>query len=302
MAVVSIRKILSAVAIAACLSTADVVSAQTAEVKPLFEYPQIPDKLTKVNMRSNFMVQHLWDDCKLDKPIDNVDSFYDTFTDYISFFILADLDVVDKSVKDFVDKVSKNKTNLDNVISFIDAAVYNPASQFCSDDIYSMFARHLNDNKRVDKDVKLLFKTNAEKLANSKLGASFTNLNLMRGGSAAGDLNSLKAKYTVVIMNIDGDLDTSLMKLRLSTDVVTNSLAKDGSIAIVSLYSDRTKKIEGDSDNWYTATVGEMERTYDMRLRPTVYILDADKKIAAKGMTTDQILALMAGVNVSAEK
>ena len=112
--------------------------------EPLFEYPQIPDQLTKVNLRSNFMINSMWDDCKLDKEtITNIESFRETFTDYISFFPLADVDEVDKSVKKFVDKVAKNEGNLNTVAGFIDTEIYNPMSQFCSDDMYLIFARHL---------------------------------------------------------------------------------------------------------------------------------------------------------------
>ena len=148
------------ISIACCVALALPFAGNGAE--PLFEYPQVPDQLTKVNMRSNFMINRLWDECKLDKEeITNIESFRETFTDFLSFFPLADVDEVDKAVKKFVDKVAKNEANLRTVAGFLDSEVYNPMSQFCSDDVYLIFARHLIDNKKVDDGLKNVLQENA---------------------------------------------------------------------------------------------------------------------------------------------
>ncbi len=289
----TINRFLMAVAIAVSAIGADVY-AQTTEVESLFEYPQVPDKLTKINLRSNYMIEHLWEKCKLEKDIDNVASFRKTFVDYLSFFILADIDEVDKSIKNFVDRVAKNPKNLQSVLGFVDAEVFQPTAQYCSDDVYEMFSRHLIANKNVDKSVKGQLKVNAEKVKNSRVGTAFGNAELTLDGSPAGDLYSLKSQYTVVIMNIDGDVDTSIYRLRLSTDIATNNVIKSGAVAVVSMYSLRTKNTDGNPSNWYSATVSNMEDLYDMRIKPVVYVLDKDKKIVAKSPGIVPLLTMMA--------
>lgn len=262
--------------------------------EPLFEYPQIPDQLTKVNLRSNFMITHLWDECSLDKEaITDVESFRETFTDFLSFFPLADVDEVDKAVKKFVDKVAKNEDNLKTVLGFVDTEIYNPMSQFCSDDVYVIFARHLIDNKKVDKNVKSMLEERALKINNSRLDKVIGDFGLQKGGTSAGTLHSLKSQYTILIFNIAGDFDTSIYKLRLSTDIATNNLIKNGVVNVVSVYSSAGKN-DGDADLWHVATIPDMERTYDLRLRPCVYLLGADKTIIAKSPDVEQILSLMA--------
>ena len=259
------------ISIACCVALALPFAGNGAE--PLFEYPQVPDQLTKVNMRSNFMINRLWDECKLDKEeITNIESFRETFTDFLSFFPLADVDEVDKAVKKFVDKVAKNEANLRTVAGFLDSEVYNPMSQFCSDDVYLIFARHLIYNKKVDDGLKNVLQENAAKINNSRINSVF------------GDMP----------VNVDGDFDTSIYKLRLSTDVVTGRLIKNGAVNVVSIYSNRTKDKSGDDALWYTAMVPDMERVYDLRLQPSVYLLGADKKIIAKSPAIEQVLSLMA--------
>lgn len=280
------------ISIACCVALALPFAGNAAE--PLFEYPQVPDQLTKVNMRSNFMINRLWDECKLDKEeITNIESFRETFTDFLSFFPLADVDEVDKAVKKFVDKVAKNEANLRTVAGFLDSEVYNPMSQFCSDDVYLIFARHLIDNKKVDDGLKNVLQENAAKINNSRINSVFGDMPVSKGGASAA-LHSLQSQYTVLIFNVDGDFDTSIYKLRLSTDVVTGRLIKNGAVNVVSIYSNRTKDKSGDDALWYTAMVPDMERVYDLRLQPSVYLLGADKKIIAKSPAIEQVLSLMA--------
>lgn len=265
-------------------------------VEPLFEYPKVPDQLTKVNMRSNYMVLHLWDECPLDKEdITNVESFRETFSDFVSFFVLADYDEVEKGVKKFVDKVAKNKTNLNSVLGFVDTEIFAPQSRHWSDDVYTIFAKALLDNRKVDKNVKAMLETNLQMLANSKLDTQLGNLTFVKPRDGKASLYDLTSEYVFVFFN-DGSVDDSIYKLRLNTDVATNTLIKNGNISIVSVYSGTTPdaKLEGEPENWYVAKLDNMQQTYDMRVKPTLYILSKDKKILAKSPAVSQILGMTA--------
>ena len=265
-------------------------------VEPLFEYPKVPDQLTKVNMRSNYMVLHLWDECPLDKEdITNVESFRETFSDFVSFFVLADYDEVEKGVKKFVDKVAKNKTNLNSVLGFVDTEIFAPQSRHWSDDVYTIFAKALLDNRKVDKNVKAMLETNLQMLANSKLDTQLGNLTFVKPRDGKATLYDLTSEYVFVFFN-DGSVDDSIYKLRLNTDVATNTLIKNGNISIVSVYSGTTPdaKLEGEPENWYVAKLDNMQQTYDMRVKPTFYILSKDKKILAKSPAVSQILGMTA--------
>lgn len=266
-------------------------------VEPLFEYPKVPDQLTKVNMRSNYMVLHLWDECPLDKEdITNVESFRETFSDFVSFFVLADYDEVEKGVKKFVDKVAKNKTNLNSVLGFVDTEIFAPQSRHWSDDVYTIFAKAFLDNRKVDKNVKAMLETNLQMLANSKLDTQLGNLTFVNPRDGKALLYDLTSEYVFVFFNTDGSVDDSIYKLRLNTDVATNTLIKNGNISIVSVYSGTTPdaKLEGEPENWYVAKLDNMQQTYDMRVKPTLYILSKDKKIIAKSPAVSQILGMTA--------
>ncbi len=277
------------------------LSAQN-DAKTLFEYPTVPDKLTKTNLRADFMAKHLWDKCDLEKKeITDISAFADAFTDYLSFFILADKNVVKESVDSFVKRVSKNKKNLQTVIGFVDDYIYSPYSQYCSEDLYGFFAEAFSKSKKLDSEVRDAMLNNVKKLQASRIDAVFMDLTLEKGDENA-TLHSLASQYYVAILNIDGNFDTSLYKLRLNTDIATNTLINSGVVTIVSLYSDKTVKRDGDSENWYKAEVSDMEDKFDMRVVPCVYVLDKDKKIIAKSPGVEQVLEMMAQMSIALNK
>lgn len=268
----------------------------TAGAEALFEYPQVPDRLTKANMRFNFMVEHLWDGCNLEKEeITDIESFRETFNDYLSFFVLADIPVIEKSVKKFVERVSKNKANLQTVIDFTDSEIFRPTAPHCNDDVYTMFAKNLAANKKVDVNVRQRMETNMQIVANSRIETVMGDMVLSDG---EGTLHGLQSQYTIVFFNRADCTDCSIYKLRLSTDVATNNLIKSGAVNIVSVYPsampDCDAKMAEEQENWRTAKLDDMEEKYDMRIQPCVYILGADKKIIVKSPGITQLLSLMA--------
>ena len=129
-----IRNIFTAAALAVVIAAGSARAAEPTAPATLFEYPSVPDKLTKPAMRANFMVEHLWDKCDLEKTaVTDLAAFHNTFTDYLSFFALADKAVVEKSIKKYVERVAKNPTNLNLTVGMLHSDVLNLRSQYCSD-------------------------------------------------------------------------------------------------------------------------------------------------------------------------
>ena len=277
---------------------ASAVYCNAQEVKPLFPYPEIPENVKDVNMRANFMVEHLWEVCGLEKnSISNVESFRETFTDYISFFVLSDVEVVESSVKSFVKRVSKNSENLKNVMDFVDTEVFQPQSRYYSDDIYILFAQNFMDSKKVSKEDRKNYEQNIVRLSSSKVSSVFGDLQIQKAGQKS-NLHSLDSEFTILFFNVENCVDCSIYKIRMSADIATNHLIDNGIINIVSIYD--TDDAEADADiaketkNWYTAKVEGMTDKYDMRMLPCVYILGKDKKIIAKSPNIIDLLNLMA--------
>ena len=230
-----IRNIFTAAALAVVIAAGSARAAEPATPATLFEYPSVPDKLTKPAMRANFMVEHLWDKCDLEKTaVTDLAAFHNTFTDYLSFFALADKAVVEKSIKKYVERVAKNPTNLNLTVGMLHSDVLNLRSQYCSDEVYTMFADNIAAAKKVDKALKAKLQAQAAVLANSAVGATVADFPLRQSPAGAASLYGLTAGTTILFFNSDGCIDCSIYKVRLSASIAASSLIKGGGICALS--------------------------------------------------------------------
>ena len=280
---------LLAAAVAALLSL-PVAAQETNTVKPLFEYPEVPEKLTKPNLRANFMVAHLWEKYPLDKePIADAASFHETFTDYLSFFTIADRDEVEKSIKNYVERVAKNERNLYLTVGILDAEVLNIYGSFCSDDVYTI--------KHVPGELKDVMKDNMRVLANSTVGTAVADMPLAKSPSGATSLAGIASEYTILFFNAPDCVDCSIYKVRLKANLAANTLIEAGVLSIVSVYPEgQTDGIDGEAANWNVASLPDFGKAYDMRIRPAVYFLDGEKRIVAKFVEIDNLLSTLEGI------
>lgn len=286
--------------LAATLTAGTAVAQEPTAPKPMFEYPSVPDKLTKPAMRANFMVEHLWDKCDLEKTdITDLPAFHDAFTDYLSFFALADKQVVEKSIKKYVERVAKNTTNLNITVGLLYSEVMNIRSQYCSDEVFCMFADNIIASKKVSKELKAKVQANADMLRNSAEGAQIADMPLRQSPAGAASLYGLTADTTILFFNADG-VDSSIYKVRLSASIAASELIKAGKLRIVSVYSgdaaDVEAKLASEPTDWEVAYVANAPQLYDQRIRPAVYVLDKDKKITVKFVAVDNMLQALENV------
>ncbi len=290
-----IKNLLTAVVLVA-LSTMTAVADEANAPASLFEYPTVPDKLTKPEMRANYMVEHLWDKCDLEKTsITDLEAFHNAFTDYLSFFAVADKAVVEKSIKKYVDRVVKNPANLNLTVGLLQSEVYNMLSQYCSDEVYGFFVNDIVAAKKAPKELKERLQRNANVLTSSAIGAQVADFPLRQSASNAASLYGLNAETTLLFFNVPDNIDCKIWKVRLNASLSAGELIKIGNLKIVSVYSVDNSEMDNllasEPEGWEVANLHDAADKFDQRIRPTVYVLDKDKKITAKFVGIDDLLA-----------
>lgn len=260
----------------------------------LMEYPEVPDRLTKPNLRADYMIEHLWDNVDLEKTaIADRQAFVDAFTDYLSMFAVADVPEVEKAVAKFVNRIQKNSSNLQLLQDALEVLVYDPRSQYCSDDVYQIFGAELAKCKAVDAQRRRVIEQRVSALKNSRKGATVGGLQL-RSGDRQVAIEDLTSDCIILIVNVEGNFDTNFLKIRLGADLATQRLVENGAVSIISVYDKSMSSRSGDEPNWYVAEVSNVDGLFDTRVVPAVYVLDKARKIVTKFPTDEQLLTIMA--------
>ena len=111
-------------------------------------------------------------------------------------------------------------------------------------------------------------------------------------------LSEIKGKMVFLFFN-DADCgDCSIARLRLSTDVTLNRLIDAGEVVVVCVYMGKysdewAEKAKTDSDKWIIGANDDVIEKYDLRIQPSIYILDQNKIILDKNINVEGIKLML---------
>ena len=272
---------------------------QLAERQPgtLFAYPLAPDTCSTLEERCNYIITHFWEGFDISKPITDDAALETTFRDYVDFFRYSHRNVVMASVRDFINKAQSNATNLQKVGRVAERALFGTEAEYWSDEVYVAFAKALAASKQLPRDVRDHYAQQLARINSVQVGATL-DIEYVGIDGHKHRLSELDAQ-TFILLFIDDSTDSTIGRLRLSTDVALNALLSEGKAALVCLtagpYSaDWAKNAAGYADNWVVGCSEKLTADLDLRAFPLCYILDGQRVILNKALSVE---ALMSAVN-----
>ena len=284
--------------ITALLVGTGVLSAQLQQTEQmpgtLFAYPQAPDTCATLESRCNYIITHFWDNFDISKPIADMAAFETTFRDYIDFFKYAHRNVVMVNVRDFMNKAQSNVSNMEKIGEVAERALYGPTAQFWSDEVYAAFIQPIASTRKLSREVR------------EHYGRQLAAMNAVQPGLVLDfeytgtdglkhRLSEFPEGTTLIILFVDDSADSSFGRLRLSTDVVLNSLLADGKAALLCVCLNKytaewAAAAEGYSQNWTSGCIETLSDQLDLRLLPCCYLLDGEHKVLSKSLSVDALI------------
>ena len=272
---------------------------QLAEQLPgtLFAYPLAPDTCSTLESRCNYIITHFWDNFDISKPIKDPVAFENTFRDFVDFFRYGHRNVVLTAVRDFVNKAQSNTANLQRVGEVAERALYGPDAEYWSDEVYVAFARALASSKQLPKNIRDYYGDQLARINTVQVGETL-DFEFFDTEGVRRRLSDYPAT-SYVLLFIDGSTESSIGRLRLSTDVALNALLDSGNTTLVCLSmnkytSDWATAAAGYANNWIVGCNADLLKQLDLRSFPCCYVLDEQRVIVNKSLSVE---GLMSAVN-----
>ncbi len=294
------RRILLLFTTLAMTSTMLMAQDALAEQQPgtLFAYPLAPDTCSTLESRCNYIITHFWENYDISKPITDEAAFETTFRDFVDFFRYSHRNIVLSVVRDLVNKAQSNTANLQKIGEVAERALYGTEAEYWSDEVYVAFAKPLAASKKLPRELRNHYAEQLARINAVQLGATL-DLEYTGTDGAKHRLSELPAAKTYILLFVDDDTDSTIGRLRLSTDVALNSLIASGEVSFLCLC---TKKYNADwataaagyAENWTVGCGDNLVRTLDLRAFPCCYILDENRTIVNKALSVE---GLMSAVN-----
>lgn len=272
---------------------------QLAEQLPgtLFAYPMAPDTCSTLEARCNYIITHFWDNYDISKPIKDLETFENTFRDFVDFFRYGHRNVVMSTVRDFVNKAQSNTANLQRVGEVAERALYGTEAEYWSDEVYVAFAKALASSKKLPKDVRDHYGAQLARINAVQVGATL-DFEFIDTDGVKRRLSDYPAK-SYLLLFVDESTDSTIGRLRLSTDVALNALLDSGNSTLVCLSmnkytSEWATAAAGYASNWIVGCNADLLKQLDLRAFPCCYVLDEQRTIVNKSLSVE---GLMSAVN-----
>lgn len=256
------------------------------EVAPLFEYPVAPEELPDMYEKSNYLVEHFWDkmDLKSKQAVDQ-NALNHAFHVYSVAMRFADRNICVVSNQKLVNTLSKNPTLLLQFTKAAEENIYGMRADFWIDEIYIQYLKALLSSKKVSPSRKQRYEKQLVALENTSENSiapkfSFEN----RNGSTTNYFPM--STPTMIIFGNPWDTDWRMARLGMESDLSLVSYLDKGKINILFILPEFREnwqaQVNNYSDKWIVGFAENVDKIYDIRVSPAIYVIGSDGKIISK--------------------
>lgn len=281
------KKIIS-ILIVAFLSMPFIRGQEAIQVEPLFEYPVAPEELTSLSEKCNYLVKNFWNDFdfKSKKPVDQY-ALNEAFMVYVTAFRYADYKEVMQSVDHLIKEISSHPIYLLQFGKAAEENLYGPRADFWSDEVYLKFLDAIIKNKKVSPQKKTRYQNQASALRESAIGQNAPSFWFENPHRASKQYFPMSTP-TLIIFGDPDDTDWRIERVKMESNLQLDDAIKKGKVNVIFI-------VANPSDNWqelvsnYNSrwTVGispEAPLHYDIRIVPSIFLVDANGKILNKAL------------------
>lgn len=290
-----IRSILSAILLTFIVPN---TSAQNSNADMLTALPEIPAQITNPTERCNYVVNHYWDHFSYKTAFSSKQRMSNTLGRFFEFVPCAAADTVYAAIDRLLTGVAKNKPNdLLDLCRMAETWTQGDTAEFASDDLYYPFVKAVAENKKIKGAEKARYDAQYKLLTNSRRGATVSNFSFTRPDGTKASLADITDPHVLLIFADPSCIDCSLVKARLSADYVVEALVKADVLDIVVIYPGEPDDARWLADaktmptKWTIGAWPEADTYFDIPDTPTIYYLNGDRRVMAKNMHVDNILA-----------
>ena len=275
-------------------TVAETAAAPAANVS-VYTIPPMPAVLTDPESRARWAVEHYWDNFDFTDTLSiaNWSAYAEqAFVDF-DYQLLANVpdEVGGEAISVLFGRAQANK---DVFLKFAEVAekyLFDPNSPYRNEELYIAALRAVLANPALDEWERIRPGEQLRLALKNRVGDRAADFRYTLESGAVGTLHSLRAPYTLVFFNNPGCATCREMMDRIMASPYLANRIGSGTLAVLAVYPDEDLAawrdyLPGMPEGWinsYDAT-GKIknDELYDLKAIPTLYLLDADKRVMLK--------------------
>lgn len=266
----------------------------------------MPVTLTAPEDRAAYLSLHYWDhfDFADTSLISRPEITEQAFVDFLS--VLPYTNQAPAAVDTLFRRAATGQEMLYHFIGLSDKYLYEPNSPMHDEELHILVLRALLDNPRLSDTDKTRPRYLLEMAMKNRPGDVAADFTITCRDGRHRLLSGIKADYVLVYFNDPDCEDCHRVKELLSSSPVVNGLLESGRLKLLSVC------VEGKTPAWEKADFPKSwidgydagqrltrEQVYDLKAMPTLYLLDAEKRVILKDASFKQVEERLSGKNAS---
>lgn len=266
-----------------------------AQNRTMFEYPIAPDTCTTLESRCNYSTAHFWDNFEFHKPLtaESDSILMSTFIDFFQIMSSANRNVGQSAVRLLMNKAQVNHPNFLRLMGAAEYLLYY-TPQPLIDDVYLAFAQSAVEASWVEKKVKSNYAEQIRTINNTKLGSDIYNFSVTDANGEKKKIHDLPldSAEIVLLFFTNDEIESSLARTRIETDLGINELVNQGYTKLMNVYVGKEPKSflaeASKYPNWTLLATTEL-KNLDVRVLPSFVVLDNAFRVMNKNQYVDDI-------------
>lgn len=259
------------------------------EIEPLFEYPIAPEELETMEQKSDYLVEHFWDNMDFkNKTILDQNALNHAFMVYTTPMRFAAKEKSLQSVDKLIEKVSKNPAHLFQFTKAAEEALYGPRSEIWIDEVYIKFLEAIEKNKKISPERKKRYHDQRAALSKTMLGMTAPMFSFKDKDGTNHDYFPMSTP-TMIIFCDPTVADWRMWRMTMETNMAFTQATDKGKVNVIFIVpqdqSGWENEVSSYPTTWKVGIAPEIKKIYDVRLSPTVYVIDNTGKIKEKNVS-----------------
>lgn len=263
-----------------------------------FPYPIIPDSISDLQGRSDYLIAHFWDFCDLKKAFNNKQKMGEAFRQYLEFMPYSTARKAHKSIAVLLKNIEKQPNDVLFLAQKAEEFVHSDTSEMYSDELFLPFAKAVVDNKRINAAERQKYEKMVNVLLLTQKGMTAPSFRYVDRNGVAKTFEPDSSEVTLLFFVDPECSDCILARSRLYADIKASNFVKDKVMRIIVINTGENNDAWKEAAarypaEWEVGVSQGLDDIYDIKFVPSFYVIDDENIIQLKNINIDGLLSVI---------